>query len=233
VWGLLDDQVKMGVAALDLFEVTGKRSFLERALEIARSLPSEYEDTDAGGFHDLKLDRLPAEAAPLAERHKPIEDDPLPSANGTAAQFFVRLTALTGSREHAETARRTLLAFQREAQVLAHHAAAYLLALDAYLAPEVRAAVVGDPSAAATRALLDAAWGAWRPHAIVHPLDPAAEPGATLPLEMSAMLVKAGDGGRLDGAVAYVCAAGVCAAPTSDPAETARLMRDLGREATP
>jgi uncharacterized protein YyaL (SSP411 family) len=230
VWGLLDDQAKMGVAALDLFEVTGERSFLERALEIAGRLRSDYEDPEAGGFHDLmKLDGLPAEAAPLAERHKPIEDDPVPSANGTAAQLFVRLAALTGSREHAGTARRTLLAFQREARVLAHHAAAHLLALDAYLTPEVRAVVVGDPAEAATRTLLDAAWGAWRPHAIVHPLDPAAVPGATLPAEMAAMLASAGEERRAGGAVAYVCAAGVCAAPTSDPAETARLVRELGR----
>ncbi len=229
IWGLLDDQVKMGLAALELFELTGTRSFLERAEEIARLLPRDYEDAENGGFFDLRADREP-EARPLAERHKPIEDDPVPSANGTAAQIFLRLATLTGSAAHRETARRTLVAFGREAQALAHHAAAYLIALDVYFTGDVRAVVVGDPASAETRALLDAAWGTWRPHAIVHPLDPAEASGAVLPPEAAAMLARA-SATRAAPAAAYVCAGRVCAPPTSDPAELTRLLRELGRDA--
>jgi hypothetical protein len=225
VWGLLDDQVKMGLAALDLFELTGHREILEQATAIANIVRRDYEDVENGGFFDVRAGEG-GEAAPLAERQKPIEDDPLPSANGTAAQLFLRLALLTGSDEHRDTARRTLLAFRREAQALAHHTTAYLLALDAYLAPQVRAIVAGARGSEAGTKLLETAWSTWRPYAAVHPLEPAEVPEAGLPPELPAMLASAERGRPM----AYVCAGTACAPPTSDPAELARVLHEFGRE---
>jgi uncharacterized protein len=224
VWGLVDDQVKMGLAALDLFEITGDSLLLARAEAIAALLLRDYADEEVGGFFDVARDRE-EHAAPLARRQKPIEYDPVPSANGTAAQFFLRLGRLTGGEAHSETARRTLAALAGSAAVLAYHGAAYLLALDAFLHPGPHVVVVGDETDATARRLREVAWATWRPHTTVHPLAPERLAGERLPLEVRAML----EAGGADRARAYVCAEGACAPPTGDAGELASLIRSFGR----
>ncbi|MGH7889097.1 MAG: thioredoxin domain-containing protein, partial [Thermodesulfobacteriota bacterium] len=50
--GFLDDQVKMGIACLDAFEVTGNGSYLETALKLAKLTADRFFDKNGGGFFD-------------------------------------------------------------------------------------------------------------------------------------------------------------------------------------
>jgi uncharacterized protein len=89
--GLASDFASMIRAALALYEATGNRSYLERALAWQEAFDSHYADSDTGGYY-LSAD----DAGDLLLRPHSTQDDATPNPNAVAAQNLVRLAILAG-----------------------------------------------------------------------------------------------------------------------------------------
>ena len=89
--GLASDYAAMIRAALALFEATGDRAYLERALAWQRVLDAHYADPETGTYY-LSAD----DADDLLLRPHSTQDDAIPNANSLAAGNLVRLAVLAG-----------------------------------------------------------------------------------------------------------------------------------------
>jgi len=88
--GLSSDFAAMIRAALALYEATGERPYLDRALAWQSALDRHYADPQGGWF--LTAD----DAEGLVLRPRSTTDDALPNPNALAAQNLLRLAAFTG-----------------------------------------------------------------------------------------------------------------------------------------
>ena len=92
--GLASDFAFMTRAGLSLYEATGERAYLERALAWQAALDRHYANPETGTYY-LTAD----DAQGLVVRPASTADDATPNPNGIAAQNLIRLAAFTG--EHA------------------------------------------------------------------------------------------------------------------------------------
>jgi uncharacterized protein YyaL (SSP411 family) len=123
--GLGSDYAAMIRAALALFEATGDRALLDRALAWQRHFDSHYTDKTTGVYY-LTAD----DAGDLIVRPHSTADDAIPNFNAVAAGNLVRLATFTGEhiwRERADQLIQHILS--ANAQNLFGHAA-LLNALD-------------------------------------------------------------------------------------------------------
>jgi len=97
--GLASDFTNMIRAALALYEATGDRAYLDRALDWQVALDSHYANPDTGGYF-LTAD----DAEGLVVRPSATSDDATPNPNGIAVQNLVRLAAFTGDHTWLEQA---------------------------------------------------------------------------------------------------------------------------------
>jgi uncharacterized protein len=89
--GLASDFAAMIRAALALYEATGARTYVERALAWQNAFDAHYADRDTGGYF-LSAD----DASDLLLRPHSTTDDATPNPNAVAAQNLVRLAVLAG-----------------------------------------------------------------------------------------------------------------------------------------
>jgi uncharacterized protein YyaL (SSP411 family) len=89
--GLASDFAAMIRAALALYEATGERPYLERALVLQSAFDVHYADPDTGGYY-LSAD----DADDLLLRPHSTQDDATPNPNAVAAGNLVRLAVLSG-----------------------------------------------------------------------------------------------------------------------------------------
>jgi len=145
--GFLDDYVCLAQGLLDLHEVTGTPSYLEKAILLADSFIQRFEDRNSGGFYATEEIRRD-----LVLRLKDDYDGAEPSANSVAALFLLRLARTTCREEYQDTADRTLAAFAGQLDAAPHALpqmlVAYMRALEqprnVCEDPRARSAAVGD-----------------------------------------------------------------------------------------
>jgi uncharacterized protein YyaL (SSP411 family) len=89
--GLASDFAAMIRAGLALYEATGERTYLERAIAWQKAFDAHYSDPDTGGYF-LSAD----DAGDLLLRPHSTQDDATPNPNAIAAQNLVRLAVLSG-----------------------------------------------------------------------------------------------------------------------------------------
>jgi uncharacterized protein YyaL (SSP411 family) len=99
--GLASDFVNMIRAALALYEASGQRSYLERALAWQKAFDAHYANPGTGGYF-LTAD----DAEGLVVRPSSTSDDATPNPNSIAAQNLLRLAVLTGDSKWREQADR-------------------------------------------------------------------------------------------------------------------------------
>jgi len=97
---LLEDQAFMARAALDVYEVSDQAKYLQVARRLADGMLIHFADGSG-----LLRDRIE-----LTNPVYPVQDRWVPSANGVAAQVFVRLSKLETQKKYREAARRILTA---------------------------------------------------------------------------------------------------------------------------
>jgi hypothetical protein len=170
----------------------------------------EHFEADEGSFHDTADD---AEA--LIARPRDLQDNALPSGGAMAAVVLLRLAAWTGEGRYRSAAER---AMEPIVGIAAQHPTGFAQWLQAYQlasAPIVEVAIVGDPEANDTKALLEIARKGRQPGRVV---ASSATPGSSaVPLLH--------DRAAIDGAAtAYVCLGFACQRPTGDPRELARQL---------
>lgn len=97
---LLEDQAFMARAALDVYDISGQAKYLQVARRLADGMLLHFAD-DSGMLRDRKEPTNPV---------YPVEDRWVPSANGVAAQVFVRLSRIETQKKYQEAAHRILTA---------------------------------------------------------------------------------------------------------------------------
>jgi hypothetical protein len=209
--GLLEDQVHLAAAALDAFEATGTRRWLDRAAGLMEHVWERYR-APRGGLRDR---RDPEGEGFLAQTVVSAVDAPTPSPNGVAAIVLSRLAEHTGDR--GWTARRDDLlgAFGGGLADLGLHGATLLRAADWAFSPATHVVVVAIADQRG-HALHRAARTAYRPRKVLTLLEPGARADA-LPAPLQGMMDRRAPR-------AYVCVGTQCHAPVDDPAALVELL---------
>jgi uncharacterized protein YyaL (SSP411 family) len=195
--GLLDDQAGMARAALALFEGTGDPARLAQARSLARAADRWFADV-GGSYFVTASDAADVPFGPQGRPRTPA-DNATPAGNGVMAEVLARLYHLTGDPSWRARADAVLTAFSGLEENLS--AAPTLLAAADLLEDAATVVVAGaatpDPAICVLRA---------RTPDAVPPGHPAH-----------------GKTGR-ETAAAYVCRAGVCGLPITDPAALAKTL---------
>jgi hypothetical protein len=204
--GLLEDYGAMAQAAIALFEATGEVSYLTHARAWLKTVARDFAD-GAGGYFTA-----PAGAPDVPVRQRGAADNATPSGNGLVADALARMWLLTFEDEYRRRTEGVLRAFGAEVS-RSPAAHPYLLCASDLLANGV--SVVISPGEGAD-ALAGAAARLGDPATVITRLS-----SALLPEDHPAA-GKGPVGGR---AAAYVCTAGTCQAPVTDPPHLAAAIR--------
>ena len=204
--GYLEDYANLGLALLELYQTTNNPRWFIAARQLADQMNDLFWDEEDGGFFSTGTDH-----EELVGRPKELMDNATPSGNSSAAELLLRLAAYTGEdsyRSRAETILRPLV------PAMAEHPSALsqmLIALDFSIGPTYEVAIIGDPAAADTRALLTVMQQQFRPNlvlAVAKPDDSAAISAVPLLQERPQ---------RNGAATAYVCQNFACKEPVTTP----------------
>lgn len=208
--GILEDQVQLAAGALDAYEATGDRIWLQRSVDLMTFVWRECRG-DEGLLLDLAKGHR--RVGLLDQPLRPLEDAPTPSGNGVAALVMLRLSYHDHSAPWRQRGEELLRAASGALGTLSLYAATMLRAADWYLNPPAYVVVAGDPREPQTAALLHTARRTYRPRKVIVPLKPNDSP-ERLPEPLQAMLTR-------QTPRAYLCSGMHCAAPTASPSELA------------
>ena len=208
--GYLEDYSYLVEGLLELYQTTFEPRWYQAARELA-DLMIEHFSAPEGGFFDTSDDH---EA--LIIRPKEVQDTAVPSGNAMAAFVLLQLAGLSGEPGYTKLARRSLEPMQ---PLLARYPLGFgqwLIALDYALSHPREIAIVGNPEAADTRALLEVCRSGYRPHQVVA----LGAPDADVPF---VPLLQGRH--QIEGhATAYVCVDMTCQAPVTDAAALQALL---------
>jgi hypothetical protein len=206
--GLASDYAAMIRAALALYEATGERSLLDRALTWQRAFDTHYADAGSGGYY-LTAD----DASDLLLRPHSTQDDATPNPNAVAAGNLVRLAVLAGDDRWREKADRLIEGVLAAAERNLFGHVALLNALDLRLrAAEI---VVTGQGAALTQAALKLPFLG----RIILRAGSAADLPALHPAQ--AKLASA------SGPAAFICVGSACSLPVTDPSALADAVKAM------
>ena len=204
--GYLEDYAHVAHGLLGLHAATGELRWLEEAHRLASAAVELFGDDDNGGFY-----LAPADGEQLVARKKDFDDHPIPSGNSMLADVLLRLGRIYGD---ADLEQRAVGVFRLIRPMIARAPGAFghaLCALDLHFSPPRELAIVGPPDEPATRALAQAALGAFEPNTVVAWSRGADDEAAQrVPLLAGKDLV---DGGP----AVYVCERFSCKAPVTSP----------------
>ncbi len=209
----LEDYAALINGLLELYQTDFDVRWFSAALELADEMIARFTDAD-GGFFDT-----PAGAdgdPPLLYRPKDLQDNATPSGSSLAAEALLRLAAFTDRADYRALAERSFTPVAELALRYPTSFARWLSAADFALAEVKQVAILGNPSARATQALLKEARAAYRPNMIV-----AASP---VPPPEGAPALLAGRPLLKGKPAAYVCTGFVCNAPVTTAGELREKM---------
>ncbi|CAN5567525.1 thioredoxin domain-containing protein [soil metagenome] len=201
---VLEDHSHLADGLFALYEATFDERWFTAARDIADLVLTRFADAE-GGFHDTADD---AEA--LIARPRGLQDNALPAGSSMACLVLLRLGALTGGDRYRVSAEGALAPM---GPLAARHPTAFanwLLALQLAAAPIDEVAIVGDPAASDTRALLDVVFHGLRLRQVVA-LSPSPA-GSAVPLLHDRAMID-------DRATAYLCRRFACRRPVTEPAD--------------
>jgi len=200
--GLASDFAAMIRAALALYEATGRRGYLDRALEWQGALDRDYVNAETGTYY-----LTAADAEGLVIRPAATADEATPNHNAVAAQNLVRLAVLAGDDGWRAKADRLIAAIAPQAAENLYMHMALLNAVDLRLRG-AQIVVTGEGRQAET--LLAAARGLPSLDRIVlHAASADALPPVHPAREKTAAAREP---------QAFVCVGETCSLPITDPA---------------
>jgi uncharacterized protein YyaL (SSP411 family) len=217
--GLLDDQVQTAAAALDAYETTGERRWLEWGEQLMDRVWTDYWDGDEGGLFDTARGRTGEEGL-LPTRAKPVQDTPTPSPNGVAGVVVARLHELTGGPRWKQRGAELVRAFAGRARELGLYAATYLLAVDWQLNPATHLVVVGDSTDPSAVGMHRQSLAGFLPRRAAQLLVPDATSSRSLPSALRGMMTARAPRG-------YACMGQSCSQPVDDLASWRETLESL------
>ena len=219
--GYLEDYALLVDGLLHVHELAFDAHWLETARDLADRLLDLFWDEEIQGFYDTARD-----GEQLVVRPRDVTDNATPSGNSVAVSVLLRLGVLLGREDYARRAT-IVLASLRDAMTRYPSAFGELLqALDFHLATPLEIAVVGQPAAPETRALLCEVYRRYLPNKVVAGLPLRAAKGRAPDDTRLAALSPLMEGREMVNGrpTVYVCEHYACQAPTNDPAELARQL---------
>jgi uncharacterized protein len=212
--GFLEDYAAMVDGLHFLYEATFDRRWIREARALADEMIERFWDPEEGLFFDA-----PAGETDLIVRPRDPADNATPSGNSLATHALLRLEALVAEPRYREVA---AAALEKATGLLERAPSAFgqlLCALDQYLAPPREVAIVGEPGAEATKALLRVLAARYNPEVVVALAGPREVDKAATDIP----LLRDRSGSDGDPRV-YVCERFACQAPVSSPDELANLL---------
>ncbi len=204
--GYLEDYAYLADGLLALYQNTFEPRWFVWARQLAEAMLAHFRDEANGGFFDT-----PDDHEALLYRPKALQDNATPCGNSMAAGVLLRLASLTGEMAWWDMAA-TAVAALREPMVQYPAAFAQWLTAAAFILAEPQeVAIVGQPDAPDTAALLEVVFARYRPNlALAVGLE-----GESVP-----PLLAGRD--QIDSrATAYVCRRFVCHHPVTRPEQLA------------
>ncbi|MET0594911.1 MAG: thioredoxin domain-containing protein, partial [Polyangiaceae bacterium] len=211
--GFLDDYAYLAAAALDLYEATGKRRYIDAAARLSDQILARFWDEAGGGFYFS-----PSDGEKLITRNKDPFDQAVPSGGSIAALVLLRLAAMVDEKYH-EPARRYL---ERVAPNALDNPFAFgqtIAVLDRLVRGAVDVVILGAIDDPRAQALHRAALARYLPNRNVAWADP--KDAASL---AAAPLLTEGKPSS-SAPSAYVCRGRTCSAPVSTPEELTALLK--------
>lgn len=214
----LDDQVEIGLALLEAYQVTGDIHYRTNAkVLMERTIEHFFDDSEGGFFDTPKIDNA---IALVSVKNKPIQDSPMASSNARAITLMLRLHILTEEPHFREYAHRSLRHFSGINRNLGLFASAYSHALLDFLNPPTHVVLICEDDHEARRNLHSAALATYKPGKLVSPISPSS---MDEPPFIKSMLASVHE------PTAFVCNGSTCAAPVYDVEMLRRTIRDSGR----
>ncbi len=211
---VLEDHAHLADGLLALYEATFEEHWFVAARDLADLILAHF-GADDGGFCDTADD-----AESLVARPRSLQDNAVPSGGAMAVAVLLRLSALTGEGRYRDAAEAALAPMQAIATEHPTGFGGWLLAWQLAHASIDEVAIVGEPDAPDTRALLAEVRRAYRPHVVL------AVSGMP---EDSVVPLLHGRTRRDGAATAYVCRGFVCASPVTDPVALAEQLATAAR----
>jgi uncharacterized protein YyaL (SSP411 family) len=211
--GYLEDYAFLADGLLALYAATFDPRWFAEAHGLGDVMLTWFWDDRIGAFFDTSADH---EA--LVTRPRDVYDNATPAGNSVAAQVLLRLADYLGDDALRQRARSILSPF---GEAMAEHPLAFgrlVGALDDCLAETQEVAIVGDPSAPESGALLEVVNAHFRPHvAVAFKRSEDQDVERLIPLLADRPML----GGQ---ATAYVCRNFACQLPTTAPDELERQL---------
>ena len=219
----LEDYAFLIAGLLDLFETTGKIRWFHEAVALQEMLDTHYAD-EKGGYFETSADH-----EILLAREKPGRDGAEPSGNSVALMNLLRLHELTTDDRYRATADRLIAAFHNTLTRSPRALNEMLLAIDFKLGRPKEVVLVHGGQASDLGPFLAVLRSEFLPRQVL--VHVSEEQAKTL---AGALPILKGKRAGRRGITAYVCEAGICGLPTSDP-ETFRsqLTEPIGGSGAP
>jgi uncharacterized protein YyaL (SSP411 family) len=212
--GYLEDYALLADGLLALYEATFEARWLLEARALADIMLARFWDDAIAGFYDTADDH---EA--LVVRPRDTGDNATPCGNSVAADVLLRLATIFDNptyRERAEAVLGGMIPFMERYPT---GFGRYLAAAEFALATVKEIALVGDPEASDTRALIETIFRPFLPNKVVllrAPPSSSHRPGDEEPPALPSPLLE----GRTQiagKATAYVCEHYACKLPVTEP----------------
>jgi hypothetical protein len=201
--GFLEDYSYLMEGLLELYQTTFEPRWFVAAQELAETILAHFAAPD-GGFFDTSDDH-----ETLVIRPRDLQDNATPSGNAMAVTALLKLAGFTNDLRYVDIARQALAQIQSMMARYPLGFGQWLQALSYALSQPREIAIVGDPDAPDTQALLAAVRDGYRPFQVVALSAPGAQPSAVPLLQ---------DRGLVEGhAAAYVCRNFTCQMPVTKP----------------
>ena len=207
---IAEDYANVARGALALFEATGEERFLEQAQTWVADADKHHWDQASAGYFVSADD-----TTDVIARSKSINDNAVPSGNGTMVEVLARLYLLTGEEGYSARAGALVRLFSGDNPQ-------YLLSVPGLLSGAellqraVQVVIVGDPNESATAALREAASDAPSPLLVLLSRQPDSPFPETHPASGKGLV-----GGQ---PAAYVCIGMTCSPPFVDAGDLRRQL---------
>jgi uncharacterized protein YyaL (SSP411 family) len=202
----LEDYAFYADGLLALYQATFDPRWFAEARALVDAILTHFADL-SGGFFDTSDDH-----EQLITRPKNLQDNAIPSGNAAAADALLRLAAYTADDAYRQPAEEMLAAMTPMMQQYPGGFSHWLSVLAFQLAPPREIALVGDPTADDTHAMLDVLFSTYHPHQVVAVAAPDDENAASI---VPLLADRPQQNGRT---TAYVCQRFICQAPITDSA---------------
>ena len=206
----LEDYAFYADGLLALYQATFAPRWFAEARALVDHILTHFPDPN-GGFYDTSHDH-----EQLITRPKSLQDNAIPSGNAMAADVLLRMAAYTGDESYRQPAEEMLAGMTSMMQQYPGGFSQWLSVLAFHLAPPREIALIGDPTAEETRAMLDVTYGAYRPYQVVALAAPDDQVATSIvPILADRPQVN-------KHTTAYVCQRFICQTPVTDPASLER-----------